>query len=57
MRELRLTDPNGYSVPGAVLLVADDHRDTDPLLEAAATSDAAEQGYDPRDYRIRNTPA
>lgn len=58
MRELRLTDRNGYTVPGTVLLIPDDQTDTvTAQLKADAVYDAAEQGHDPRDYRIRNTPA
>jgi hypothetical protein len=58
MRELRLTDPNGYTVPGAVIEVPDDEIDTvTGSLHAKARENAAAWGLDHRDYRIRNNPA
>lgn len=44
MYEIRLTDPNGYTVPTAVRRVADDQREaTEKELRDLATEDAAQQ--------------
>ncbi|MFD1278067.1 hypothetical protein [Streptomyces kaempferi] len=57
MTELRLTDTDGYTVPGTATEVTDDTADTVRayLLNEVAPEHAAEWadfGYDPRSYRI-----
>ncbi|MYR75113.1 MULTISPECIES: hypothetical protein [unclassified Streptomyces] len=67
MFELRLLDPDGYTVPGTVHTVPDDQASTVRawLLAEVAVQNADEwnrfgAGYDARDYRVRvtavNTP-
>ncbi|MGW5690283.1 hypothetical protein ACWEWX_04730 [Streptomyces asiaticus] len=59
MRELRLIDPNGYTVPGTVntgVPTANEAKVRDHLLNDVAPAHAADHdyaGYDPRDYRVQ----
>ncbi|MFJ1993013.1 hypothetical protein [Streptomyces asiaticus] len=59
MRNLRLVDPCGYTVPGTVNTnVPDANADKvrDHLLNDVAPAHAAEHdyaGYDPRDYTVQ----
>lgn len=62
MLELRLIDPDGYTVPGAVHTVPDDQASTVRawLLAEVAVQNADEwnrfgAGYDARDYRVQST--
>lgn len=56
MTELRLVDPNGYSVPGATRTVTPDtEAQARQELQQLAVQDAArwaDFGYHPGDYRI-----
>ncbi|KIF66240.1 hypothetical protein HY68_36635 [Streptomyces sp. AcH 505] len=57
MQELRLTDPDGYTVPDSVVTVPDEHvaQVTDHLLTTTAPTHAAQNtihGYDARYYRV-----
>jgi hypothetical protein len=56
MTELRLLDPNGYTVPGTITTVSDGAADEiRALLLEQATEHAAQWadfGYDARDYRV-----
>ena len=57
MPELRLTDPDGYTVPGTATQVTEDTADTvrAHLLNEVAPQHAAEWadfGYDARSYRV-----
>lgn len=58
MQELRLIDPDGYTVPGAVesnVPHANVDKVRDLLLNQAATSHAQTWGNDVRDYRVQPT--
>ncbi|MEU8740541.1 hypothetical protein [Streptomyces halstedii] len=62
MLELRLLDPDGYTVPGTVHTVPDTQADTVRawLLAKVAVQNADEwnrfgAGYDARDYRVQST--
>ncbi|MGS2592070.1 hypothetical protein [Streptomyces hebeiensis] len=55
--ELRLIDPNGYTVPDTTQTVTDDTADKvrEHLLTEIAPQHAAQWadfGYDPRNYRV-----
>jgi hypothetical protein len=56
MTELRLVDPDGYTVPGTITTVSDGAADEiRALLLEQATEHAAQWadfGYDARDYRV-----
>lgn len=58
MRELRLLDPDGYTVPGAVMDVTDDEAPgaEQLLLTVYAPVDADREGQDVRHYRVQSTP-
>lgn len=59
MPELRLVDPNGYTVPGTVnsgVPTVNEAKVRDHLLNDVAPVHAAEHayaGYSPRDYRVQ----
>ncbi|MEU9014312.1 hypothetical protein AB0D12_31985 [Streptomyces sp. NPDC048479] len=63
MQQIRLVDPNGYTVPGTVQSnVPDANADKvrDRLLHEVAPKHAADHdyaGYDARNYRVQPTPA
>jgi hypothetical protein len=61
MFELRLLDPNGYSVPGAVRTATDaseckELKDALRAVEAVEHAATSGVGYDARQYRVQTVP-